>query len=218
MPPPAQRSGVSTSGRADVRARAEVERIGINETELLRCVVAGERWAAEALYDLVYPSIAASLQRVLHSPSHDYDDLVQTTFERLIRSVLARGEAVLSLAAWASGIATHTALDALRARIRERKYFQSEDAGGGALLAVAGSVSEEQQLEARRQLRIVQELLGRMKPAEAETVVLHDMIGHDLAETAALTAVSVAAAQSRLVRGRKELRRRVEQRLARGAK
>ncbi len=201
-----------------MRARAAAEGTAIDEAELLRCVVAGERWAAEALYELVYPSIAASLQRVLHSASHDYDDLVQTTFERLIRSLLARGETVLSLSAWASGIATHTALDALRARVRERKYIQSEDAGGGALLALAGSVSEERQLEARRQLRIVQELLGRMKPAVAETVVLHDMLGHDLTETAALTDVSVAAAQSRLVRGRKDLLRRVEQRLARGAK
>jgi RNA polymerase sigma-70 factor, ECF subfamily len=124
---------------------------------------------------------------------------------------------VQSVAAWASGIATHVALDALRVRIRERRLFQSDDPGGNAMLTLAGSVDAERQLEARRQLLVVQEALGKMKHEVAETVLLHDVVGHDLAETAALTHVTVAAAQSRLVRGRRELLRRVEQRLARGS-
>jgi RNA polymerase sigma-70 factor (ECF subfamily) len=49
-----------------------------------------------------------------------------------------------------------------------------------------------------------------MNPSQAETVFLHDAIGHELAEIAVITGVSVAAAQSRLVRGRKELFRRLD--------
>jgi DNA-directed RNA polymerase specialized sigma24 family protein len=41
-------------------------------------------------------------------------------------------------------------------------------------------------------------------------MLLHDMLGKELSEIAVLMDISVAAAQSRLVRGRKEL----EQRLA----
>ena len=50
----------------------------------------------------------------------------------------------------------------------------------------------------------------RWNPAKAEALFLHDALGHDLAEVALLTGVSVAAAQSRLVRARKDLLARIE--------
>jgi DNA-directed RNA polymerase specialized sigma24 family protein len=40
-------------------------------------------------------------------------------------------------------------------------------------------------------------------------MMLHDMLGRDLSEVAVLLDITVAAAQSRLVRGRKELERRL---------
>jgi RNA polymerase sigma-70 factor (ECF subfamily) len=49
-----------------------------------------------------------------------------------------------------------------------------------------------------------------MKPDQAQTVFLHDVLGHELAEIALMMQVSVAAAQSRLVRGRRELYRRLD--------
>jgi RNA polymerase sigma-70 factor (ECF subfamily) len=51
--------------------------------------------------------------------------------------------------------------------------------------------------------------LVSMKEEHAQAVFLHDVLGHDLAEIALMTNVTVAAAQSRLVRGRKELYRRM---------
>ena len=57
--------------------------------------------------------------------------------------------------------------------------------------------------------RVRRHLLG-MKPDQAQTVFLHDVLGHELAEIALMTQVSVAAAQSRLVRGRRELYRRLD--------
>jgi DNA-directed RNA polymerase specialized sigma24 family protein len=50
--------------------------------------------------------------------------------------------------------------------------------------------------------------MGREK---ATAVLLYDVFGHDLAEVAVLTGATVAAAQSRLVRGRKELHDRLRQ-------
>jgi RNA polymerase sigma-70 factor, ECF subfamily len=183
----------------------------------VRGIVDGQRWAADALYELVYPAVARSLQRVLHDAGPDYEDLVQTTFERIVRALLEnRAKAVVSLTAWASGIAGHVALDSLRSKTRERRLFRGDDAGINRSLDVATAApSGERLVDSRRQLAVVRAVLAAMKNELAETVVLHDLVGHDLVETAAIMRVSVAAAQSRLVRGRKELLRRVQLRLDR---
>jgi RNA polymerase sigma-70 factor (ECF subfamily) len=133
---------------------------------------------------------------------------VQTTFERIVRTLVQKGAASVSnLAAWASAIAAHVALDALRVKIRERKLF---DSGRATDAALASGPSLEKQIEARRKLLWVQEALARMNPEHARTLLLHDVLGHDLVETASMTGVSVAAAQKRLWRGRNELLKRAK--------
>jgi DNA-directed RNA polymerase specialized sigma24 family protein len=47
-------------------------------------------------------------------------------------------------------------------------------------------------------------------------VLLHDVLGHDLSEIAAMTDSSVAAVQTRLVRGRGELLSRMQHESASG--
>ena len=67
-----------------------------SQAALLSGVVAGERWAHAALYDLLYPVVARTLHKVLRDPSRDYEDLVQTTFERIVRTLQSeRGPSVL---------------------------------------------------------------------------------------------------------------------------
>jgi RNA polymerase sigma-70 factor (ECF subfamily) len=201
---------------AAVRSSSRVGVFAPTEAELVRGVVDGERWAADALYELLYPTVARSLQRILHDPASDYEDLVQVAFERIMHGLRERrADSILSLNAWASGVASHVALDSLRSRVRERKLFRSDDAVIDGSVDVVAAPAGERQVDARRQLAVVRAVLAGMKSDLAEAVVLHDLIGHDLAETATLTNVSVAAAQSRLVRGRKELLRRVHLRLDR---
>jgi RNA polymerase sigma-70 factor (ECF subfamily) len=194
-------------------------RVGVlapTEADLVRGIVDGERWAADALYELLYPTVARSLQRILHEPGPDYEDLVQATFERIILGLVKhRAESVLSLNAWASGVASHLALDSLRSRIRQRRLFRADGSEVNGSIDVAAASAGERHVDARRQLAVVCAVLADMKPKLAEAVVLHDLVGHDLAEIAAMTHVSMTAAQSRLVRGRKELLRRVQLRLDR---
>jgi RNA polymerase sigma-70 factor (ECF subfamily) len=185
------------------------------QAEILAGARSGERWAHAALYDMLYPVVARTLQKILHESS-DYEDLVQISFERIVRTLTSRrGVDVVSLRSWAGSIAAHVALDALRARVRERKLFDRDAASAPRAVEVAGA-NVERQLEARRQLEWLQETLARMNHDQAETIVLHDVLGHELSEIATMTGASVAAAQRRLSRGHQELLRRASTRAKKG--
>jgi len=189
------------------------------QAEILAGVAAGQRWAHAALYDMLYPVVARTLQKILHETSSDYEDLVQTSFERIVRTLTQeRAAQVVNLPAWAGSIAAHVALDALRAKIRERRFFDRDDASSPRAVEMVVAHNMERQLEARRQLEWLQETLARMNDDQAQTIVLHDVLGHDLAEVAVMMGASVAAAQRRLSRGHHELLRRAQSRAGKEAK
>src|SRR3954469_25109609 len=128
---------------------------------VLAGVVAGERWAHAALYDLLYPVVARTLQKILRDTSGDYEDLVQVSFERIVRTLTGqRREKIANLSGWAGAIAAHVALDALRGRTRERRLFErpSSTAGTSRIESVPAP-SLERQLEARQQLEWLQNTL-----------------------------------------------------------
>jgi DNA-directed RNA polymerase specialized sigma24 family protein len=57
-----------------------------------------------------------------------------------------------------------------------------------------------------------------MNSDQAQTILLHDVLGHGLSEVAAIMGVTVAAAQRRLSRGHQELVRRAKARGIQGGK
>ena len=182
-----------------------------SQAEVLRAAVLGEPWAHAALYDALYPIVARALQKILHE-TPDYEDLVQTSFELIVRTLQKpRAREIENLAAWASAIAARVALDSLRARIRERRIF-NRDAEIGQAIEVVPGPKLERELELRGELVWLQGALAAMNAEQAEAVLLHDVLGHDLWEVASLTSVSPAAAQKRLSRGHLELKRRAERR------
>jgi RNA polymerase sigma-70 factor (ECF subfamily) len=185
-----------------------------SDEQLVSGLLAGEGWAATALYDRLEPVVDRALRRVLQS--NDHDDLIQIVFERIVRTLVERKFAgACSLSTWATAIAAHVGIDALRARVRERAVVWGDRTRGAEIAARTTSGNLERQLEARAEIAELQSILANIEPAQAETVLLHDVYGHELSEIAILMGVSVAAAQSRLVRGRKELLRRARARLGR---
>jgi RNA polymerase sigma-70 factor (ECF subfamily) len=183
----------------------------ISDEGVIAGLCAGHDWAADMLYDRVQPAVDRTLRRILQGSDGDYEDLVQITLERIIRTLLERRFAgACSLTTWASAIASHVGIDAVRGRIRDRTLFGNADNSGSTLVP---GPSLERQIEARSEVGLLHATLAAMDARQAETVVLHDLFGHELSEIAVLMGVSVAAAQSRLVRGRKELLRRAGARL-----
>jgi len=189
-----------SSPRSTVRRDAE-----LGDDEICRALVAGHAWAADAVYDRIGDVVEAVIYRLLGADA-ERDDLVQQAIERVISTIVtgryARG---CSLRSWATLLAQHVAVDALRARARERRLFDRSTSHHALELVAANTATPERLVETRRRVDLLQNALASVSRDRSEAVVLHDVLGHDLAEIARLKGVSVAAAQSRLVRGRREV-------------
>lgn len=179
-----------------------------SDAQIVAGLSQGQTWAADALYERVHDVVRQTLRRVVGPSDEELTDMVQSVFERLIVTLSERRlEHATKLRAWAAAVATHLAVDVLRARTRRRRLFLFDN--GWAEQVFAGGPSLERSLEARADVTRLRQVLARMPASRVETLILHDVLGHSLEETATLTNVSSAAAQSRLTRGRRELARRL---------
>jgi RNA polymerase sigma-70 factor (ECF subfamily) len=177
------------------------------DQRLVEAIRAGNPRAAAPLYDLLMPSIEATLYRVLRQRAPEFEDLTQTTYERVIRAI-AHGnfEGRSQLKTWASAIAAHVAVDHLRRNSCEQQVFERLD--GSSVAPFAHNMVPERQLEARSELRKVQGVLRRMKPRRATVLVMHDVFGYGVPQVAKRIGLTTAAVQSTLQRAREEFVRR----------
>ncbi len=180
-----------------------------SDEALIDAVQRGEQRVASELYDRLIEVVDHTLYRIFGRREPDHDDLVQSAFEQIVRTLTQRSYArACNLRTWASSIASHVGLNALRARRRERSVIDRSLQGDIEFVPLERDA--ERTAQARAELEELRLTLAEMKADQAHAVFLHDVLGHDLAEMALLLDVSVAAAQSRLVRGRRELYRRIE--------
>lgn len=183
----------------------------LDDGELIDAFERGDLRTSERLYDRLAHVVHATLVKVLGRRCQEHDDLVQCSFEQILITLSRKKFArACSLSSWAVAVTTHVALNAIRTQQRERRNFERG--------AEAPDVSRPSQPapDQSSMMRALRTELGRLPETTANVVVLHEVMGHDLAEIAVLTGLSVAAAQSRLVRGRAELRRRLESRAPHG--
>jgi RNA polymerase sigma-70 factor, ECF subfamily len=181
----------------------------LSDEQLIEAIERGETHLAGEIYDYLVPVVDHTLYRVLGRREGDHDDLIQIAFEQIITTLSKQSFArACSLKTWASTITSHIGLNALRSRRRERAVVDHQVDYDAQV--PRSNVDPERESGARSELERIRAELADMKPAYGQAVLLHDVLGHDLAEIAAMTGVSVAAAQSRLVRGRKDLLRRLD--------
>lgn len=177
----------------------------VTDEEVRLFLDAGSTGAAEIVYDRVANAVDAVLFRLLGPNDHEHDDLAQQAMEQIICTVVSgRYLRHCSLSSWATLITLHLAIDTKRFRSRDGRVFDRHVGSRMVELAPDDNRSTEQIVETQRRANRFFGVLSSIPMAHAEAVVLHDLFGHDLAEIARLTGVSVAAAQSRLVRGRRK--------------
>lgn len=196
MTPPLRRSETVREERA-------------TDVALVRAIQRREPGSGVRLYDALIAAVDRTITRVLGRSAPEHDDLVQATFEQLVSTLMDgtfRHEC--SLKSWTVSIASHLSLNAVRARCRERAIF---DRGSSAYDEdrVAAGACTERTVESRRALAQLRAELSAMNPERARAVILYHVFEYDLKQVASVLGISVAAAQSRVARGRRELLRRM---------
>lgn len=140
----------------------------------------------------------------------DAEDLTQEIFLRLYQNLrLYRGD--VPLAAWALRLSRNLCIDHYRRTRRERRSsFTAEE----VLERMPAGDDPQAEAQKRQQLRAVYRELEAMPEDLAEVVLLRDLQGWSLEETAAWLEVPVGTVKSRLHRARLELAERVNARIA----
>jgi RNA polymerase sigma-70 factor (ECF subfamily) len=183
----------------------------MSDAELIDAFERGDGRACERLYDRLVGVVEGTLFRVLGRRDELHDDLVQAAFEQIVLTLSKRRFArACSLSSWAASVTTHVAFNTIRKRIRERRVVDRARDADEEARTHSSPLDVEREAAVRQTLHGVRRHLAEMNDDRARTLFLHDVLGHELSEIAVLTGVSVAAAQSRLVRARKDLRGRLE--------
>lgn len=175
----------------------------LDDTEMLAAVRRGDDSVAAAFHARIRPVVARAVGRLLGRQDSDFDDLVQHALIEIMRS-LARFRGECSLDAWCARIAARAVWNEIRRRKVERRIFE-----GPLDAELPNSTDVHNATETRVSLERVRAHLAAIDSDRAWTFMLHDVCGYDLQEIAEITNVTVAAAQSRLSRGRRELHARI---------
>lgn len=173
----------------------------LDDTELLTAMRASDPSAATAFHDRARPMIDRTILRLLGRRDSDHEDLAQLAMIELVYAIEKfRGEC--SLDSWIAMLTARVVYKQLRRRKLERRTFGVYDPETST---ATSSLRTERDAMARNAMNRVTTHLGKMDEQKAWTFLLHDVRGYDLQEISEIMGVSVSAAQTRLVRGRREI-------------
>lgn len=202
--PPAVRPPLMLVPEPRGTASVRPEPPALDDSALLAGLKARDSSLSAAFYDRVRPIVDRTLGRLLGNRDNDYEDVAQRALFELVDTIdRFRGECPLD--AWVSIVTARAAFRIIRRRKIERRLFVNEEAAD----VPAVTRSHGSAVAARQAIERVRLELERMDGNRAWTFLLHDVFGYDLKEVGQITGVSLSAAQSRLVRGRREIHERI---------
>ncbi len=199
---------VATATSVDVRSATE--------TQFIERLKRGDAAAFEKLVAERSSEIYGLLYRLTEN-SEDARDLTQETFLRAFQSIEQfRGDA--DLRTWIYRIAINQARNRWRWwRRRRRDVTVSLDSKSeqreqplAATLRAVNTDTPEQNTLARERERVLRSALQAVGRVYREAVILRDIEGLTYDEVSVALGISIGTVKSRLARGRKELRRRLE--------
>jgi RNA polymerase sigma factor (sigma-70 family) len=174
--------------------------------ELIAALRARRPGSGAALHDRARPLVDSTIRRLLGHRDVDHDDIAQQALIELV-STIGRYRGDCSLDSWTSTLTARVVYKHLRRRKTERRIFGSLDADLLAMTRSRAGTLRDAIL--RNVMRRVLAHLEAIDESKASTFILHDVCGYDLREIAEITGVTTTAAQTRLVRGRREVHERI---------
>jgi RNA polymerase sigma-70 factor (ECF subfamily) len=178
-----------------------------SDDEILAGLRRGDDGIAADFYWRVKPVVDRTVRRLLGRLDSDGEDIVQVALVQLIESLPSyRGECPLD--AWVSAVSANVVYKHIRRRRLERNIFVDTLVDDDVIdeCQTSGPTMTAQFRDA---LRRISGHLAAMNADRAWAFVLHDVCGYSLEEVSHICRISAVAAQSRLVRGRRELHGRV---------
>ncbi len=199
-----------------VASAASAEPRAANETQFIERLKKGDANAFEALVAERSGEIYGLLYRLTEN-TEEARDLTQETFLRALQNIENfRGEA--DLRTWIYRIAINQARNRWRWWRRRRRDvtvsldFANDERNkplAATLRSDRGETPEQETLAHERE-RVLRRALMDLRPVYREAVILRDIEGLSYEEVAAALQISVGTVKSRLARGRKELRNKLE--------
>jgi RNA polymerase sigma-70 factor (ECF subfamily) len=199
-----------------VASAASAEPRAANDTQFIERLKKGDANAFEALVAERSGEIYGLLYRLTEN-SEEARDLTQETFLRAFQNIEHfRGEA--DLRTWIYRIAINQARNRWRWWRRRRRDvtisldFASDQRNKPLVATLRSERGEtpEQETLAHERERVLRTALMSLRSVYRETVILRDIEGLTYEEVAAALQISVGTVKSRLARGRKELRKKLE--------
>jgi len=176
----------------------------MSDEALVAACAIGELAALGALYDRHATGVRRFLSRLSGTDDRDLDDLVQMTFEAVLRA--ARGyDGRSAVRTWLIGIANNTARHHVRTEIRRRRLADAATAQP----AVAAGDATGDVLERERANRL-RDAIAALPPKLREAFVMVYLEGLSGAEAAHLLGAREGAIWKRLHEARAQLRVRLE--------
>ncbi len=177
----------------------------MDDASLIEEVRGGNRAVANLFCMRVLPTVDRTVRRLLGRDDSEREDLTQTAIIELVRSI-GKFREESSLDTWVSAVTAHVVYKHIRRRPLD-PHLSLDAVPENVLKSV--SPGGERTVAVREILTRILRHLGAIGEKIAWSFLLHDVLGHSLDEVAKIMGVTEAAAQSRLVRGRRRLHQRI---------
>ena len=187
---------VRANGGADVAPKADPARLDA----LAREALGREPEAVRRFLLAIAPAIGRACRGVMSARHTDLEDTIQECFVDVMRGLPSyRFEG--SLVGFVAKIAVRRALVSRRRSVARIRHLQLLDELHDELPVADANVGEIERAE------VMRDLIRRLRPIQAETLVMRVVLGFTVEEIARATEVSVNTVKTRLRLGKKALRK-----------